>query len=227
MVFHWCMTDSKPPQVFRSLLSIPADLNNAVVWTVSTHPIISKSSSPCTNPLVTITKGAPITIGITVTFMFHIFSQFPSNVEVLILLFNLFHFYSVVSRDSKVHNSASSYLFCWFFTRSGHLSEMRGSVRMLKSHWSLCLIFQDRCCVVHIPFVRMVKFNFLAQFPVDHLAYPVVSSLILIPCYFAAFANVIDRFVSITTWPTFAILLRLIFFRFDMVSPYGVVLCYY
>ena len=40
---------------------------------VSTRPLISKSSSPCTNPLVTVPR-ASITIGITVTLMFHIFS---------------------------------------------------------------------------------------------------------------------------------------------------------
>ena len=39
---------------------------------VSTLPLISKFSSPCTNPLV-IVPGAPITIGITVTFIFHSF----------------------------------------------------------------------------------------------------------------------------------------------------------
>ena len=32
---------------------------------------------------------------------------------------------------------------------------------------------------MHIPFVRMLKFKFLAQFPVDHLAHPIMSSLIL------------------------------------------------
>ena len=40
---------------------------------VSTRPLISKSSSPCTNLLVTVPR-APITIGITITFMFHCFS---------------------------------------------------------------------------------------------------------------------------------------------------------
>ena len=29
-------------------------------------------------------------------------------------------------------------------------------------------ILQERCCVVHIPYIRMVKFKFLAQFSVDH-----------------------------------------------------------
>ena len=43
---------------------------------VSTHPLISKLSCPHTNPLVTV-PSAPITIGITVTFMFYSF--FGSN----------------------------------------------------------------------------------------------------------------------------------------------------
>ena len=44
MVFHWSLSDSKSPQVSRTLLSILAVLNNAVVWMVSTRPLISKSS---------------------------------------------------------------------------------------------------------------------------------------------------------------------------------------
>ena len=58
------------PQVSRTLLSILVDLNNAVVWMVSTRPPISKSSSPCTSLLVTVPRTS-ITSGITVTFMFH------------------------------------------------------------------------------------------------------------------------------------------------------------
>ena len=71
MVFHCSLSDSKS-QIIRTLLSIQADLNNTVVWIVSTCPLISKSSYPLTNPSVTV-LGAPITIGITVTFMFHSF----------------------------------------------------------------------------------------------------------------------------------------------------------
>ena len=69
-----------------------------------------KCSSPFNNPLVTVPK-APITIGIIVTCIFHIFFQFPCKVEVLILLFTFFQFYSVVSRDSKVDNFAISLFF--------------------------------------------------------------------------------------------------------------------
>ena len=54
------------------LSSILADLNNAVVWMVSACPIIFKSSSPFSNPLG-IVPSTPITISITVTFMFHVF----------------------------------------------------------------------------------------------------------------------------------------------------------
>ena len=54
---HRSLSDSKSPQVSRTLLRILADLNNAVVWMVSTRPLIFKSSSPCTNPLVTSNKN--------------------------------------------------------------------------------------------------------------------------------------------------------------------------
>ena len=65
MIFHWNLSNSKSPQVSRSLISILAVLNNAGVPA-------SKPSSPFNNPLVTVTK-APITIGIIVTFKFHSF----------------------------------------------------------------------------------------------------------------------------------------------------------
>ena len=111
MVFNWSLSDSNSPQVSRTLLSILSVLNNAVVWLVATLRPTSKSCSPFNNPLVTVPK-APITIGIIVTLMFHSFFQISSKVEVLILLFTFFQFYSVVSRDSKADNFVNS-LFCW------------------------------------------------------------------------------------------------------------------
>ena len=86
MLFHWRLSDSKSPQVSRTLLSILVVFNNAVVWMVSTRSPTSKSSRPFNNPLVTVPK-APITIGIFVTFIFHRFFQFSSKVDVLISLF--------------------------------------------------------------------------------------------------------------------------------------------
>ena len=85
MVFYWSLRDSKSPQVSRTLLSILADLNAGLEdlkirrrvktiqsWMVFTRRLISKSSSLCTNPLVTV-PSAPIAIGITVTFILHFF----------------------------------------------------------------------------------------------------------------------------------------------------------
>ena len=95
MVFHWSLSDSKSPQVSKTLLSILVDLNNAVDWMVSIRPLISKSSSPCINSMVSVPR-APITIGITVTFMFHNFlKKISYKVEVLIL-FAFFQVYSEV-----------------------------------------------------------------------------------------------------------------------------------
>ena len=74
-----------------SLLSIQPDLNNALVWMVSTRPLISKSSSPWINSLVTVLR-APLTIGIIVTFIFQFFSialQGPGT-------YHSFHFLSIL-----------------------------------------------------------------------------------------------------------------------------------
>ena len=72
MVSHWSLNDHKSPHISRTLLSILADLNDVVVWMVSTRPVISKPSSPFNNSSVSVPR-APITIGIIVTFMFHSF----------------------------------------------------------------------------------------------------------------------------------------------------------
>ena len=110
MVFHLSFSDSKSPQVSRTLLRILVILNNAVVWMVYTRSPTSKSSSPFNNPLVTVLK-VRITMGIIVTFMFRSFFQFPCKVEVLILLSTFFQFHSVVDQDSKVAIFAHSLFF--------------------------------------------------------------------------------------------------------------------
>ena len=72
MVFAWSLSDYKSTPVSGTLLRILNDLNNAVVRMVSTRSLISKSSSLCTNPSVTV-PSALITISITVIFKFHSF----------------------------------------------------------------------------------------------------------------------------------------------------------
>ena len=110
MDFHWRLSDSKSPQVSRTLLSILPVFNSAAVWTVSARPPTSKSSNPFSNPLVNV-PNTPITIGIIVAYKFHSFFQ----VEILVSLFTFFQFYSVVSRDSKVDNFADYICFVDYY----------------------------------------------------------------------------------------------------------------
>ena len=120
MVFHCSLSDSKSPQVSRTLLSILADLNNAIVPTVSTRLVISKSSSPCTNALVTEPR-APIT-----------------RLENLSLFSHSFNF--IKSSDGP--QRPQFYKFSPFFMiiRSGRLPEIR---------WSVLSQNPRRVCVSH------------------------------------------------------------------------------
>ena len=138
MVFHWSLSDSKSLQVSRTLLSILAVLNNAVVWMVSTRPPNSKSSRPPNNILVTV-PNAPITIGIIITFMFHSF--FNSQARSRYLSF-FSHFLSALLCDQPVQ--------LLIIIRSGLLTEIRRSVCMSMSHRSLCVSFSRTAIVLCI-----------------------------------------------------------------------------
>ena len=138
MVLHWSLRDNNSPQVPTTLLSILSDQNNAVFWMVTTRPIIYNFSSLIINPLVT-EPSAPITISITVTFMFHSF--FFPFLFALIFLFAFIQFYPVVSRNGKIHYSAGSLFFLLTITRSGRLAEIRWSVCILTSQRILWIVF--------------------------------------------------------------------------------------
>ena len=58
------------------------------------------------------------------------------------------------------------------------------------------IILYEEFCFVQVVFGSMVKFQFLAQFPVDNLSHPFMLSLVLFWRKFAAFAyNMINDFV--------------------------------
>ena len=102
-------SDSKSPQVSRTLFSILADFNNAVVWMVSTNPLISKSSSPFAKPFV-IVPSVPITSGIT--FMSHSFLVLWQGLcTFLSFCFLLFSLYGLPGRQSQLFSRFS--FFGW------------------------------------------------------------------------------------------------------------------
>ena len=112
MVFHWSLSDSKSPQVSRTLLSILVVLNIAVVWMVSTPPPTSKSSSTSSNPLVTVPK-APITIGIIVTCMLHSFFNSLARSRYLSFFSHSFSF--ILWSAGTAKSTILQFLFfcCW------------------------------------------------------------------------------------------------------------------
>ena len=114
MVFHWSLSDSTSPQVSRTLPSILAVLNNAVVCMVSTRPPTSKSFSPFYSPLVTV-PNAPIMIGISVTFMFHSFFNSLAKSRYLSLLSLSFSFILWSADTAKSTVLQVLYFFFFFF----------------------------------------------------------------------------------------------------------------
>ena len=212
MVFHWILSDSKSFQVSRTLFSILAVLNNVVVWMVSTRPPTSMSSSPFSNPLVTVIN-APITIGIIVIFIFHSFFSSLARSRYLsfyIDLFRLFQFHSVVSRNSKVDNFTSSLFFLLIIIRSGLQAEIRWSVCMSKSHRSLCVLFSRTGAglrIYHLLVWSNLNFLHITQW----ITLPTRSRLVL----YSFCANLLHSLIMwLMVSPTFTILLRLIYYYY-------------
>ena len=174
MVFHWSVSDSKSPQVSRTLLSIMTVLNNVVVWMVLTRSLISKSSSHFNSPLVTV-LNAPITIGIIVTFMFYSF--FNSLARYLSFFSHSFSF--ILWSAGTAKSTILQVLFLLLIIIwSGLWPRFRWSVCMSKSHRSLCVSFSRTgagLCICHL-FVWS-NFNFLHIF--QWIPLPTQSCLVL------------------------------------------------
>ena len=165
MVLHWSLSDSKSPQVSRTLLSILAVLNNAVVRMVSTRPPTSMFSNPFDNLLVPVRK-APITISIIVTFMFHIFFKFPKRVEVLYFFSQSFSFILLSDRTAKPTILQIILFFLVIIIRSGLLAGIRWSICMLKFQRSLCVSFSRTgagLCIYHLLVWSNLNFLHISQ----------------------------------------------------------------
>ena len=157
MAFHWSLSDSKSPLVAGTLLSILAILNSLDGLHSSSNIL---SSSSFNNPLVTVLK-ASITIGRIVTFMFHSFFNSIARLRYLSFFSLFFNFILLLAGTGKSTVLQVHFFLLSIIIRSGRLDVIMWSACMSKSRRSLCVILQDICCVVYIPFVRMVKFNVL------------------------------------------------------------------
>ena len=175
MVSHWILSENKSLQISRTLLSILAVFSNAVAGIVPARLVISKSSSTCTNHLVTVPR-APITIGVIVTFMFHSFFNSLAMSRYLSLFLHSFNFTLWSARTANPQFCKTFFLL--IIKRSGRLAEILWSVCMLKSKRSLCVSFSRTDSGLCLYQFCMVKLQLLAQFPMEHFAHPVVPNLI-------------------------------------------------
>ena len=126
MVFHWSLSNINTLQLFRTLLSIQADLNHAVVWIVSTCPLISKSSSVFTNPFGGCTKCTNYD---WYHRHFHVPSFFFSSLarSRYLSFFSLSFIFilgSAGTAKSTILQVVFFFSFCWPTTSSGRLAEI-------------------------------------------------------------------------------------------------------
>ena len=176
IVFHWNQSDNKSPQVSWTLQSILVNLSNAVVLMVSNRSLISKSSSPFTNPLVTVPR-APITIGIIVTSIFHSFFNSLPRSRYLSLFSNSFNstLWSTGTAKSTILQVLS---FLLIIIRSGRLVDIKWYVCILKSLKSLFRSFSRTDSGLYIYYL-FVWSNFLHSS--QWITLPISSCPVLYP----------------------------------------------
>ena len=224
MVSHWSLSDNKSPQVPKTHLIILADHINGVIWMVFTRPLIFKSSTPYTNPLVTVPRSP---IGINVSFMFHGF--FNDLVRPRYLSFFSFSFnFTLRSIDPVKSTYWHVLFFLLMITRSGRLAEIRWSVCISKSQRSSCVSFSrtdSGLCIYHL--YVWSNFNFL------HNSQWITMFIQLYLALYSFCANLLHSFImwlGVSSLPPHNLhllfLLCLIYSCFDMIDPYGVLCCY-
>ena len=107
------------------------------------------------------------------------------NLSCFLLSFN-FTLWSTGTAKPTIRQVLSFFFFfVFFFFVDYYLVWLSGRdlvipLYLIISEKCVRLILQDTFWIVHIPFARMVKFQFLVQFQVDHLAHPDESNTVSI-----------------------------------------------
>ena len=172
---HWSLSDSKSLQVSRTLLSILANLNNAVVWMVLILSLIFNSFSLFFQTFGDHSKCPN----------YNWYHCLPHHPQFLVLcqgpsirLFLCFYFHSVIHWNGKIHSTAHSF-FLLINPRSSFLTEIWWSVCIIKFQRILCVAFfrmDFGLCIYHL--VVWSNFNFLHNSQWN--TFPTQSYLILI-----------------------------------------------
>ena len=119
--FTWALTEGFPleseyksPQVSK-YLSFLTDLSVVVFRIVYIRPLILKSPCPWINPLLTVSR-APITIGITVNFIFYSFWNSLARLRYLFLFSLSFNLIQWSAETAKFTILECSLFFCWLIS---------------------------------------------------------------------------------------------------------------
>ena len=134
---------------------------------VATRPPTSKSYRPSNIPLVT-GPSALITIGIIITFMFHIFFNSLARSRYLSFFSHSFSFilWSAQTANSTILQFLFFLLLLLTIIRFGLLVEIRCYVCMSKFHWSLCVSFSRTgagLCIYHLFVWSNLNFLHISQ----------------------------------------------------------------
>ena len=175
-VTRWSFTEAWVTARFsRSLLTILAVHNNAMVWIVSSIPLISYSSSHFSKPLETV-PIAPTIVGITVTIMFHaFFFHFMVSCKYFLVV-SLSSIFFVVRQKDKILEIP---IFFFFLINA----RIRGSVCISNSQRIVSVLFFRRksgLCIYYL----VVWLNLILLHSSKWITFP--SQSILILCFFCA-----------------------------------------
>ena len=133
---------------------------------------------PFNNPLLTIPK-APITIGIIVTSIFHSFFNSLARSRYWSFFSHSVLFCGQPGQQSRQF-AISLFFFCWLLLGLV-LWPILGDPCVCQSPVGVYMCyFLGKVLGWYGQIVGMVKFKFFAHFPVDHLAHPILSSLIFL-----------------------------------------------
>ena len=158
MIFHWSLSDSNSPQVSRTLLNILADINNAVLdglhlfyyfWVFQS---LYKSFGDCTKSTDYNYKRH---FHVPVFFVSQARSKYVSFFS---LSFSFALWSAETAKSTTLHAHCFFVLFCFvlfllIITRSARLTEIKWSVWMSKSQWSLrvsCSRGDVGLCIYHL-----------------------------------------------------------------------------
>ena len=134
MVFHWSLSNSKSPQVSRTLLSIRSDVNNAVIWMSLIRPLVFKSSRSLTKRISYIWYQRHFHVPL----LYFSLARF----KYLSLCFLWFLICGPLTRQGALFDKFTCFfLFSFIITWSSLLARIRWSACISKSLWFLCIFY--------------------------------------------------------------------------------------